>query len=196
MQAKWRVRDGKKIRVYGERWLLGDSDNKAMSPISFLPSDVVVADLMDLQTGWWNSQVIARKVKAIPISTIAQEDILIWLKSKDGTHTIKSGYNILCEEHARDSPSSSTPGAARGIQSYGGLVQILFQQNTTCGNQEQSLWRFVKSVNLSPKMLCIPCGIVMLAELSKTEILVRLTEEKLLEVVLSICGTWCAPDLK
>ena len=55
MQAKWRVRDGKKIRVYGERWLLGDSDNKVMSPISFLPSDVVVADLMDLQTGWWNS---------------------------------------------------------------------------------------------------------------------------------------------
>lgn len=78
---------------------------------------------MDPWIGWWNSQVIdqnflafeARKIKGIPISTIAQEDILIWPKSKDGAYTIKLGYNILGEEHARDSPSSSTPGAARGI---------------------------------------------------------------------------------
>ena len=57
MGAKWRVGDRKKIRVYGEQWLPGDSDSKVMSPISFLPFDAVVADLMDPQTGWWNSQV-------------------------------------------------------------------------------------------------------------------------------------------
>jgi len=54
----------------------------------------------------------------------------------------------------------------------------------------------MKFVNLTPKMFCTLCGTVMLAELSRTEILVGLIEEKLLEVVLSICGTWFSPDLR
>ena len=97
MGAKWRVGDGQKIWVYDEQWLLGDSDSKVMSPISFLPSDAIVADLIDPRTGWWNSQIIdqnflpfeARKIK--PISTVAQEDILIWQKSKDGSYVVKPG---------------------------------------------------------------------------------------------------------
>ena len=55
--------------------------------------------------------------------------------------------------------------------------------------------RFMKSVNLTLKMFCPLCGTVMLAKLSRTEILVGLIEEKLLEVVLSICRTWFEPDL-
>ena len=55
--------------------------------------------------------------------------------------------------------------------------------------------RFMKSVNLTLKMFCALCGTVMLAKLSRTEILVGLIEEKLLEVVLSICRTWFEPDL-
>lgn len=47
MGAKWRVGDGQKIWVYGEQWLLGDSDSKVMSPIYFLPSDAIVADLIN-----------------------------------------------------------------------------------------------------------------------------------------------------
>ena len=55
--------------------------------------------------------------------------------------------------------------------------------------------RFMKSVNLTLKMFCPLCGTVMLVKLSRTEILVGLIEEKLLEVVLSICRTWFEPDL-
>lgn len=52
MGAKWQVRDGKRIRIYGEQWLPSDGEGKVISPTSVLPSDAVVVDLIDPTSGW------------------------------------------------------------------------------------------------------------------------------------------------
>ena len=57
----------------------------------------------------------AVKIKAIPIRSVAQEDIIIWPKNRDGSYTIKTGYQILCEEQSRDHASSSFPDVTKGL---------------------------------------------------------------------------------
>lgn len=122
-RAKWRVVDEKKIRIYGDLWLPRDGEGKVISPASGLPLNAVVADLIDPTSGWWDSQIVdqnflpfeAEKIKAIPISTVAQEEIFIWPKSRDGSYTVKIGYQILCEEQSHGHASSSFPDMTKGL---------------------------------------------------------------------------------
>jgi len=54
----------------------------------------------------WNSHTIdpnflpfeGVRIKAIPIYVVAQEDTLIWPKSKDGPYSVKTSYKLLSDE--------------------------------------------------------------------------------------------------
>nr|POF00453.1 intron-binding protein aquarius [Quercus suber] len=78
---------------------------RVSSPILDIPTDAVVADLFEEDSGWWNGVLIdrnflpfeAQKIKSIPICYTLQEDILIWPKSRDGNYSVKMGYQLLRE---------------------------------------------------------------------------------------------------
>lgn len=83
--AKWRVGDSGHIRIYGDNWIPGEGAGKVLSPINLLPANARVADLIHPVSRWWDSQIIdsnflpfeAQRIKAIPISLVDLEDILI-----------------------------------------------------------------------------------------------------------------------
>nr|POF23231.1 hypothetical protein CFP56_78738 [Quercus suber] len=82
---------------------------------------MVVADLIDDNTGCWNGMILdtyflpfeAQKIRSIPICFTPQEDILIWPKSKDGMYSVKSGYQLLCAMERSEVASVSDNGEVK-----------------------------------------------------------------------------------
>ena len=104
-EARWRVGDGKSIRIFHDSWLPNSSDGKVASPQNSLALDSTVDTLIDAQTGWWNTHLIdlcfyppeVALIKSLPLCTVSQPDILIWPKENSGTYLVKSGYKSLME---------------------------------------------------------------------------------------------------
>ena len=65
-----------------------------------------VGDLIDAGLGCWKNHLIdscfmplvARRIKAIPLSVLPQLDMLYWAFERNGDYSVKSGYRALCEE--------------------------------------------------------------------------------------------------
>ena len=58
--ARYRVGNGQTVRIYQDYWLPGDGSGKVISPPSLLPADARVADIIDADSGWWNSYLLER----------------------------------------------------------------------------------------------------------------------------------------
>ena len=90
--SMWRVGDGSTIRVYWDKWLLGNFPSKINSPQKSAPGDVHVASLIDQDTKQWDCAKIdhlllpfeVAKIKSIPICITNQADCIIWLRCRDG----------------------------------------------------------------------------------------------------------------
>ena len=116
--ARWRIGNGLTTRVYSNSWLPSGGLGRITSPLSEIPADAIVADLLEVESGWWNRALIdrnflpfeAQKIKSIPICTTPQEDILIWPKTRDGNYSIKSGYQLLRELEINELASLSDSG--------------------------------------------------------------------------------------
>lgn len=113
--AKWRIGDGFTARIYKDNWLPKVGDGKVVSPIQFLHEDCIVVDLLDEDSGWWNSQLLdqvflafnVEKIKSIPLSTISQPNFLYWPNSTHGVYKVKLGYKLLCEVENNELATSS-----------------------------------------------------------------------------------------
>ena len=117
--AKWRIGDGTSTRIFKDNWLLDENGGRVFSSVSHLHENSTV----DLDTKWWNVNLIdqiflpfeAQKIKSIPLCVTPQEDILFWPKSSNGLYSVKSGYNLLCDEDSRDMASSSDSDASKNF---------------------------------------------------------------------------------
>ena len=104
-EARWRVGDGKSIRIFHDSWLLNSPVGKVVSSPNSLAPDSTVDTLIDAQTGWWNTHLIdlcfyppeAALINSLPLCTVPQPDILIWPKENSGMYSVKSGYKCLME---------------------------------------------------------------------------------------------------
>ena len=100
--AKWRVGDGRCIQIYGDNWVPGEGSGKVISPRTSLGTNALVAELIHPVSSWWDSRIInsnflpfkAQKIKAIPISSIAPEDINMAKKQRQ---------NVLCQNRVQGS---------------------------------------------------------------------------------------------
>jgi hypothetical protein len=118
----WRVGNGKKIRIWQDRWLLSPTTYKVLSPPRILEPNSTVSSLIDGDTKWWNSvlleQLFSREevllIQSTPVSATDQEDILIWRGTAKGIFSVRSAYHILKEQElvsrAEGSASTSTKG--------------------------------------------------------------------------------------
>nr|POE67030.1 putative ribonuclease h protein [Quercus suber] len=101
--ARWRVGDGKLIRIFSDKWLpCGDG---VLSPSSGeLHPEATVSELINRTSGWWNIQLIDRcfhppdaaQIKSLPLCSTPQSDVLIWPLEKSGKYSVKTGYSLLC----------------------------------------------------------------------------------------------------
>lgn len=74
-EARWRIRDGKPIRIFLDHWLLNSVEGRVVSPPNLLSPKASVDTLIDSHTGWWNSHLIdlcfylleAQHIKYLPL---------------------------------------------------------------------------------------------------------------------------------
>lgn len=104
--SRWRVGDGREIKIWQHHWLPIKHPTVVASPIIETMEDATVDMLIDPLTRQWDESLIdgifipheAEKIKKIPLARVRVEDVLLWLFSRDGNYNCKSGYRFLKEK--------------------------------------------------------------------------------------------------
>jgi ribonuclease HI len=101
----WGIGDGRKIKVWGEKWLPTPSTFSVQSVPRMLNGNSLVADLIDQDTMRWNMELIqaefmeeeAQVISSIPLNPLKSEDKLIWRCSANGDFSVRSAYHLGME---------------------------------------------------------------------------------------------------
>ena len=97
---RWRIGNGEKVKVWGDKWLPTPSTYQVTSPRMFLQVETLVGDLIDKEKACWKTEVIdalflpheAEEIKKIPLSSHLPTDKQIWACSHNGVFTVQSAY--------------------------------------------------------------------------------------------------------
>ena len=100
--TRWRVRSGKTIHIWDDKWLPTSTTYKVISPRKDFGDFPMVSALIDQDTKRWRGDRLERiflpfeveTILNIPISYHVQDDQLIWVGNKSGVFTVKSAYYI------------------------------------------------------------------------------------------------------
>jgi hypothetical protein len=98
----WRVGDGHSIRFWGDRWLPTPITFKVQSPQHYLGENALVANLIDLVTKRWNTELFstvfqeaeAHVIANIPLSPLQPPDCMIWMGATNNLFSICSAYHL------------------------------------------------------------------------------------------------------
>jgi hypothetical protein len=118
---QWRVGNGNSIAIWKDKWLPCPSSHKIQSPIQILPAEAKVADLIDVDSGWWNIELIHRiflpeeaaAICSLALSPHGLPDKLFWQGTPHGNFTVRSAYHLELDRRARQAGECSTPYSAR-----------------------------------------------------------------------------------
>jgi len=111
----WKVGDGTKINIWGDRWIFSPHLNSIQSPIRILNKDAKVSEIIDQNSRWWNIPLIeqifpaetAEKICSLAISPGTVQDRLIWAYTANGIFTVRSAYHLELDRKARYQGGSS-----------------------------------------------------------------------------------------
>uniref|UniRef100_A0A2N9FDK7 Reverse transcriptase domain-containing protein n=1 Tax=Fagus sylvatica TaxID=28930 RepID=A0A2N9FDK7_FAGSY len=109
------VGDGTKIPIRGSNWLLDEGHRRVLSPLTNVPNDARVTELIHGSPPTWNVSKVqnlflpydADAILKIPLSRRVQEDKLFWFTTRDGKYSVRSGYKLLLKESRASQPESS-----------------------------------------------------------------------------------------
>ena len=112
---KWRVGNGRIIKVFKDQWLPCEGSSRVLSPPHDHDPDLKVADLMDHELHCWNSDLVAdiflpseaKVILAIPLCLVDTANRLFWPMNRSGVYFVKSGYKLLRACDDSKSPSTS-----------------------------------------------------------------------------------------
>lgn len=93
------IGSGRDTSLWNEPWLSSTSPTRLMGPATSHSKDWKVSEIIDSTTGDWNRALIeqtipdfAPDILNIKPSKLGTRDALVWLPTKDGVFTTKSGY--------------------------------------------------------------------------------------------------------
>jgi hypothetical protein len=103
---RWRIGDGAKVKLWGDRWL---SDPNMPNLISHCPSQMVdytVSKIIDLITRTWNTSKIkpfllpfeVEAIECFPLNVCETPDIITWPASPDGVFSVQFAYCLLLRD--------------------------------------------------------------------------------------------------
>ncbi|XP_075665130.1 uncharacterized protein LOC142634749 [Castanea sativa] len=154
MGARWRVGDGQHVRIFTDKWLL-NGEGVLSSSSGELHPEATVSKLINRTSGWWNVQLIDRcfhppdaaRIKALPLCSFSQSDVVIWSLEKSGKYSVKSGFCLLCEswDSVENLPQASTDDRVFWkklwrIQELVNLVFTRFEQVPLFATIAWSVW--------------------------------------------------------
>lgn len=99
--VRWRVGDGKHIRVWGDAWLEGPGSGRIISPRRSLPAETMVDTFIDAEKKEWREDLVratflpfeTSKILSILIERLDSRDELCWALSNDGVLRVKDVYH-------------------------------------------------------------------------------------------------------
>jgi hypothetical protein len=99
----WRVGDGRRIKIWKNRWLLEDNHRTIITHSPQLLQDCTVDQLIIKPKMEWDTTLIdklflhydAEAIKSIPLSERAPPDRFYWPGTSHGLYTVRSGYQAL-----------------------------------------------------------------------------------------------------
>lgn len=99
--ARWRIGDGKDIRVWEDAWLDGPGSGRVLSPRGVLQEGETVDMFIDADKNEWREELVratflpfeANKILSVPIGCCGSRDELCWVLSKDGILRVRDVYN-------------------------------------------------------------------------------------------------------
>jgi ribonuclease HI len=98
----WRVGDGRKIKIWGDKWLPTPSTFSVQSVPKRLNENAQVAELIDQDSMRWKVDLIQAEfmgeealiISSIPLNPLKSEDKLIWRCSVNGDFSVRSAYHL------------------------------------------------------------------------------------------------------
>jgi ribonuclease HI len=119
----WRVGDGRRIKIWKNRWLLEDNHRTIITHGPQLLQDCTVDQLIIKPKMEWDTTLIdklflpydAEAIKSIPLSERAPPDRFYWPGTSHGLYTVRSGYQALLHNEKQQLPGSSTTDALQPI---------------------------------------------------------------------------------
>jgi hypothetical protein len=104
----WRIGNGTKVHIWGDKWLPKPSTYCIQSPPKGLDSDALVSELIDHSAGEWKHSLLreifskeeVEAIQSIPISLTNQPDKQIWRGTMKGDFSVGSAYHMAKELEA------------------------------------------------------------------------------------------------
>jgi hypothetical protein len=120
---EWRVGDGARIRIWGDKWLPPPNSILVHLPQQSLAVDSRVIELIDPRTRWWNFDLIranfdpweAGQICSLPLSPLGQPDQIVWQGTKNRYFTVKSAYYMEMQHRNCSKGESSTRRQNEGV---------------------------------------------------------------------------------
>ncbi|XP_023911364.1 uncharacterized protein LOC112022977 [Quercus suber] len=179
--VRWRVGNGKDIRIWGDKWLPRGPSYEVISPRLFLHQDTRVSELIHMERKSWKEEVIrqlflpvdAETILGTPLSIGLPGDRIIWAETNNGCFTVRSAYKVAMNllHNAQNASASSDSShwsfwrkigdflsPTRFAISLGGLVVIFSLPKITCSTLKCSRNTYVTSVARLPNPLVTCSG--------------------------------------
>ncbi|XP_075674895.1 uncharacterized protein LOC142644101 [Castanea sativa] len=114
----WRVGSGDDIRIRKDKWIPNYPSNMALHPVAEEVEECMVSDLIDSDLHCWRRDFImetfqlndANAIFKIPLSRGRAMDSAVWLQTKNGVYSVRSGYHkarkVMINESWVESSSS------------------------------------------------------------------------------------------
>jgi hypothetical protein len=91
------------VQIWEDRWLPNQNKYKIISSQPGNTNVVHLKDLIKDDASSWNNDIIdqnftpfeGEQIKQLPIIIGPHKDQLMWMHSRDGHYTIKTGYNAI-----------------------------------------------------------------------------------------------------
>lgn len=121
----WRVGDGSSIKVTKDKWIFNHPTNLVIHPPLEEEWEWRVSEIIDWRFKEWDRELIEAKfhredaeaILCLPLSRRHASDLLIWLHTKNGEYSVRSGYHVARELSRQESNKGESSRA-----DYGGLV--------------------------------------------------------------------------
>ena len=105
--AKWRVGDGKSIKIWNDFWLPGKENVKVSNSTDEAHGEETFDLLIDRGSRQWKGHLVDSlftplddaAIKNIPLGRQAAEDSLFWPLTQTRGYTSKTSYHFLSEYH-------------------------------------------------------------------------------------------------
>jgi hypothetical protein len=150
----WRVGNGRKVRIWEDRWLPSPVFKILTTP-SILNPTATVDQLIDREARWWDNNRLnllfsaeeVSMIQKIPISCTNQEDIIIWRGTKNGIFSVRSAYHMQMEMVSRNE------GACSESEKQNRIWKRIWSLSVP-NSEKNFLWRACNNILPTKENLC------------------------------------------